>query len=148
MKRRSTADMECSIARSLDVLGDPWTMLIIRDALLGVGRFDDWVRRLGVPRATLSARLAHLCEHGVLRADGDGYRLTPKGRALQPVVITLMQWGDQWLRDDPPPTRFVDAATDAPIVPVLVDRATHRPLAELKLRAIGKIAAGTRRAGD
>jgi len=148
MKRRSTADMQCSIARSLDVLGDPWTMLIVRDALLGVGRFDDWVRRLGIPRATLSTRLAHLCEHGVLVADGDGYRLTPKGRALQPVVITLMQWGDEWQRDDPPPTRFVDAATDAPIDPVLVDRATSRPLAELKVRAVGPIAAGIRRTSD
>lgn len=148
MKRRSTADMQCSIARSLDVLGDPWTMLIVRDALLGVRRFDDWVRRLGVPRATLAARLAHLCEHDVLLADGDGYRLTPKGRALQPVIITLMQWGDQWQRDDPPPTRFVDAATAAPIVPVLVDRATNRPLAELEVRAVGPIAAGIRRTDD
>lgn len=148
MKRRSTADMACSIARSLDVLGDPWTMLIVRDALLGVSRFDDWVRRLGIPRATLSTRLAHLCEHGVLLADGDGYRLTPKGRALQPVVITLMQWGDQWQRDDPPPTRFVDIATDAPVDPVLVDRATSRPIAELKLRAVGPIAAGIRRTSD
>ncbi len=71
-----------------------------------------------------------------------------------------MQWGDRWQRDDPPPTRFVDSATappptrfvdsatDAPVDPVLVDRATHRPIAELKLRAVGKIAAGIRRTSD
>jgi DNA-binding HxlR family transcriptional regulator len=139
MKRRSTAQMDCSIAKALDVLGDPWTMLVVRDALLGVDRFDDWARRLGIPRATLSARLALLAEQGVLTHDDDRYRLTAKGRALQPVVITLMQWGDSWQRDDPPPTTFVDQATGTGVDPVLVDRRTRRPLDEMRVRAVGPI---------
>jgi len=139
MKRRSTAGMDCSIARALDVLGDSWTMLLVRDAMLGVGRFDDWIRRLGIPRATLSARLSRLVEHGVMSHALGGYRLTPKGRALLPVLVTLMQWGDAWQRDDPPPTHFVDESTGAAIEPVLVDRTTATPLAELRVRAVGPV---------
>jgi DNA-binding HxlR family transcriptional regulator len=144
MKRRSTADMPCSIAKALDVLGDPWTMLIVRDALLGVDRFDDWARRLCIPRATLSTRLGHLVEHGVLDRDDDRYALTAKGRALQPVVITLMQWGDEWQRDDPPPTTFVDDRTGKVVEPVLMDRRTRRPITDGRLRAVGPITDGIR----
>ena len=139
MKRRTTADMACSVAKASDVIGDPWTLLVLRDALLGVRRFDDWVRRLGIPRATLSARLAHLVQHGVLDRDDDQYVLTPKGRALQPVIIAVMQWGDRWQRDDDPPTTFVDDQTGRPIDPVLVDRRTATPIDQLRLRTVGDV---------
>ena len=66
MRRKPLDRMDCSIAKALDIVGDPWTMLILRDALLGVKRFETFSTRLGIPRATLSARLDHLCERGVL----------------------------------------------------------------------------------
>ena len=120
MRRKPLDRMDCSIAKALDIVGDPWTMLILRDALLGVKRFETFSTRLGIPRATLSARLDHLCERGVLeqrryqdRPERVEYVLTPKGRALRPVVVTLMQWGDQWVRDDDPPTTIVDTDTGA-----------------------------------
>jgi DNA-binding HxlR family transcriptional regulator len=147
--------MDCSIAKALDVVGDPWTMLILRDALLGVKRFEAFSTRLGIPRATLAARLDHLCERGVLeqrryqeRPDRVEYVLTAKGRALRPVVVTLMQWGDQWVRDDDPPTTIVDTATGALVDPVLVDRASGTPLDALRLRARGRVTNGLERATD
>jgi DNA-binding HxlR family transcriptional regulator len=141
--------MQCSIAKALDVVGDPWTMLILRDALLGVTRFEELFTRLGVPRATLTARLDHLCATGVLarrpyqdRPRRDEYVLTDKGRALRPVVVTLMQWGDEWVRHDDPPTHLIDEATGARIDPVLVDRTTGIPLDDVQVRAVGRIADG------
>jgi DNA-binding HxlR family transcriptional regulator len=152
VRRKPLDQMQCSIAKALDVVGDPWTMLILRDALLGVTRFDDFSSRLGIPRATLSARLDRLCESGVLdkvpyrdNPPRSEYVLTAKGRALQPVVLTLMRWGDEWQRDDQPPTRLIDAGTGRPIDPVLVDRETGRPLSELAVRAVGPVTEGITR---
>lgn len=149
MRRKQLDQMQCSIAKALDVVGDPWTMLILRDALLGVTRFEELFGRLGVPRATLAARLDHLCATGVLerrryqdRPPRDEYVPTDKGRALRPVVLTLMQWGDEWIRDDDPPIHLVDATTGARIDPVLVDRSTGTPLEDLHVRAIGVVADG------
>jgi len=142
--------MTCSIAKALDVVGDPWTMLILRDALLGVTRFEQFSERLGIPRATLTARLDHLCDTDVLerrryqdRPPRSEYVLTDKGRALRPVVLTLMQWGDQWVRDDSPPTSLVDADTGEFVELVLVDRSTGTPLDELDVRAVGPVTRGT-----
>jgi DNA-binding HxlR family transcriptional regulator len=149
MRRAATGHMACSIAKSLDVVGDPWTLLIVRDALLGVTRFETFSNRLGVPRTTLSARLDHLVERGVMerrryceRPPRDEYVLTEAGRALRPVVLTLMQWGDEWVRDDAPPTHLVDARDGRPIEPVLVDRSSGVPLDRLPVRAIGAVAEG------
>jgi DNA-binding HxlR family transcriptional regulator len=96
--------MNCSIAQALEVVGEWWTILILREAFLGVTRFDDFQRRLGIARNVLSVRLDSLVRHGVLdrrpyepargRVD---YVLTDKGRALWPVLVTLRQWGDEWL---------------------------------------------------
>lgn len=151
MRRKPLDGMACSIAKALDIVGDPWTMLIIRDALLGVTRFEELSSRLGIPRATLVARLQQLCERGVLerrryqeRPRREEYVLTVKGRALRPVVVTLMQWGDQWARTDRPPTRLVDATDGRAIEPVLVDRATGTPLSDLRVRAVGPVADGIR----
>lgn len=108
MKKVSFADMECSVARSLEVIGEWWTLLIVRDAFLGVTRFDDFARRLGIARNVLTARLDTLVEHGVMvrvpyeegpRARYD-YRLTDKGKALWPVITMLRQWGDEWMVDE------------------------------------------------
>jgi DNA-binding HxlR family transcriptional regulator len=149
MRRKQLDSMDCSIAKALDVVGDPWTMLILRDALLGVRRFELFSARLGIPRATLSARLDHLYERGVLvprvyqeRPERVEYVLTPKGRALRPVIVTLMQWGDQWVRDDEPPTTIVDTDTGAVIDPVLVDRGSGTPLDQIRLHARGQVTSG------
>ncbi|MGH9134806.1 MAG: winged helix-turn-helix transcriptional regulator [Ilumatobacteraceae bacterium] len=155
MRRKRLDGMDCSIAKALDVVGDPWTMLILRDALLGVRRFESFSTRLAIPRATLSARLDDLCERDVLerrsyaaRPGRVEYVLTEKGRALRPVVVTLMQWGDQWMRHDDPPTIIVDSDTGAVVDPVLVDRATGVPLDAMRVHAVGPVVDGVDRGRD
>jgi DNA-binding HxlR family transcriptional regulator len=97
----------CSVARTLEVVGERWTLLILRDAFLGVRRFDDFQRSLGVARNVLNTRLQRLVEAGLLerrpyqeRPARYEYRLTPMGRDLWPAVVALMQWGDRWLCAD------------------------------------------------
>jgi DNA-binding HxlR family transcriptional regulator len=103
MRRTSFAEMECSVARTLEVVGEWWTMLVIREAFSGVRRFDDFQGRLGIARNVLAARLQGLVDHGVLerrqyqdRPPRCEYRLTEKGRDLYPVLIAMLTWGDKW----------------------------------------------------
>ncbi len=104
MRKASFAAMPCSLAQALDVVGEWWTLLIVRDAFFGVTRFEDFARRLGIARNVLAARLDKLVDEGVLervpydeaRARFD-YHLTPKGRGLLPVLTALRQWGDEWV---------------------------------------------------
>lgn len=104
MRRASFAEIHCPIAQSLEIIGEWWTPMILRDAFLGVRRFDDFARRLGIARNVLADRLETLVEGGVLekRAYDEArgrydYVLTEKGRALWPVFVALRQWGDEWL---------------------------------------------------
>ena len=105
----------CSIAAALEIVGDRWTILILRDAFRGIRRFDELRRDLDIPRAVLSERLRRLVEHGVLvkrsyqeRPVRYEYRLTPMGLQLSPILVALMQWGDRWLPgEDGPPTLLV-----------------------------------------
>src|SRR5687768_10287803 len=104
MRRASFRDMNCSVAQSLEVLGEWWTLLIVRDAFLGVSRFEEFQQRLGIARNILATRLDTLVAAGIMerrvyeeargRAD---YVLTAKGRALWPVMTALRQWGDEWV---------------------------------------------------
>jgi DNA-binding HxlR family transcriptional regulator len=92
----------CPVGRASRVLGDRWVILILREAFLGVDRFDGFMERLGISRATLSARLGWMVDAGVLErvppaAKYARYRLTEAGRALAPVVDALRDWGDAWL---------------------------------------------------
>jgi DNA-binding HxlR family transcriptional regulator len=96
-------DMACSIARTLDVVGDGWTPLIVRDLYLGISRFDVLARNLGVSRKVLTERLNELLEHGVIervpyqeRPPRYDYHLTQKGRELVGVLLAMRQWGDRW----------------------------------------------------
>ena len=104
MRKASFADMHCSIAQSLEIVGEWWTMLILRDAFLGVRRFDTFVERLGISRNVLANRLDTLVAAGVLERrpydEARGrfdYVLSEKGLALWPVMTALRQWGDEWL---------------------------------------------------
>src|SRR5712692_2233716 len=106
MRRTSFSDMDCSVAQTLEVIGEWWTLLILRDSFQGVRRFDDFQRRLGVARNVLTQRLDRLVEQGILarrqyqdRPARYEYRLTAKGLDLYPVVIALMDWGDRWAMD-------------------------------------------------
>ena len=104
MRRVSFEEMNCSIARSLEVIGEWWTPLILRDAFFGITRFEEFQARLGIARNILAKRLDILVEHGVLerrcydevRSRHD-YVLTDKGKALWPVLVTIRQWGDEWV---------------------------------------------------
>ena len=106
-------EQECSVARALEVVGERWTMLIVRDALLGVRRFEDFQARLGVSRPVLSDRLAQLVDHGVLergryqrRPDRYEYTLTDRGQRLWPAVAALSQWAAAELLPDGAPRHF------------------------------------------
>jgi DNA-binding HxlR family transcriptional regulator len=108
---RTYERQHCSIARALELVGERWTILILRDAFLGIRRFDDFQRRLGVARNILQARLTRLVDDGVLerrryqeRPERFEYVLTDMGRDLWPVIVTLMQFGDEHLAPDGPPT--------------------------------------------
>lgn len=91
------AAQDCSLARALEVVGERWTMLIIRDAFYGVRRFSDFLVHLDIPRAVLSARLQSLVDTGVLAKDGHDYVLTGMGKELWPVVHTLARWAEDHL---------------------------------------------------
>jgi DNA-binding HxlR family transcriptional regulator len=110
MRWDSVKSMNCSIARTLSVVGERWTMLLLREAFLGRHRFDEFQQGTGIARNILSSRLRDLVRNGILdrvRSDGDNgrieYRLTKKGLDLYPVLIAMMRWGDVWLSDESGP---------------------------------------------
>ncbi|MEQ8834307.1 MAG: helix-turn-helix domain-containing protein [Miltoncostaeaceae bacterium] len=104
MLGRDYVGQNCSIARALEVVGERWTLLIVRDALRGFSRFDQFAARLNLAPSTLTTRLNRLVEEGVMerrpyqeRPRRNEYLLTERGRALLPVVLSLMDWGDRFL---------------------------------------------------
>ncbi|OAK66485.1 hypothetical protein A3K87_07385 [Variovorax paradoxus] len=106
----------CSVARALEVLGDRWTLLLVREILFGTRRFDDFATHLGIARTVLTERLNRLVEAGIvqqtpLKPGGRrfGYDLTQKGEDLVPALIAVMQWGDRWLQSpDTVPIRVTE----------------------------------------
>ena len=109
MLKRDYEGQNCSIARALEVVGERWTLLIIRDAFLGLRRFEQFQESLGIARNVLTDRLNRLVEEGILervryseRPERHEYRLTAKGRDLQIALAGLRQWGDQYLSEKPP----------------------------------------------
>ena len=118
MKWNEVGTQVCSLARSLSVVGDPWTLLFLREAFGGITKFEDFLSGTGASRAIATERLAGLVEHGVLERHAYReaprryeYRLTQMGRELLPVVLTLVKWGDEWLSDgDAPPARLTHTA--------------------------------------
>ena len=126
----------CSVARSLSVVGERWTMLIIRDAFLGTRRFDQFQHNLGITRHRLSERLGKLVDAGVLvkvpyndRPLRYEYRLTRKGLGLYPVLLTLARWGDEWMdRGEGAPMEYVHQKCGQITHPVLTCSECNEPL--------------------
>lgn len=106
------SELNCSLARTLEAVGDWWTLLIVRDAFLGVRRFGDFQRSIGIAKNILAARLERLTASGILDRSGPErrpvYQLTEKGRALLPAMVALMQWGDRWMSANKPPVIATD----------------------------------------
>ncbi len=119
--------MDCSVAQCLEVVGEWWSMLIIRDAFLGVTRFEDFHRRLGISRNILQQRLTKLVDEGVLvrrpyseHPPRDDYRLSAKGRDLWPVLTAMRQWGDTYAAPSGPPVVLVHSTCGQETTAVLV----------------------------
>jgi DNA-binding HxlR family transcriptional regulator len=130
MRRKSLSGAACPIARSLDVIGDWWSLLIVRDALRGMQRFSEFHKSLGVSKNILTRRLRTLVDQGILEmvpaSDGSAYqeyRLTEKGRGLFQVLVALGQWGQERL------------ATEGIHRMQLVDREHRQPVRKLEVRA-------------
>jgi DNA-binding HxlR family transcriptional regulator len=128
VKRTSLEGDECPIARALDVIGDWWSLLIIRDALFGVRRFSEFQKRLGLAKNILAVRLRALVDQGILKmapaSDGSAYQeyvLTPKGHGIFPILVALRQWSEEF-----------DARPEE-IATILVDKEKGRPVRKLEL---------------
>jgi DNA-binding HxlR family transcriptional regulator len=130
VKRTSFEKDDCPIARSLDAIGDWWSMLIIREALFGSRRFGEFQKGLGLAKNILTVRLRALVDHGILivapASDGSAYQeylLTPKGRGVFPILVALRQWSEAF--DDHPEQ----------IATILVDKEKGRPVRKLELHS-------------
>jgi DNA-binding HxlR family transcriptional regulator len=125
--RSDDHELTCSIARTLQLIGDRWTILILRDAFRGVRRFDGFAEDLGIARNLLADRLARLVEHGILekvpyneRPRRYEYRLTERGLDLSPALVAFMRWGDKHLVEDEPPVVLVHRSCGHPLDQVFV----------------------------
>ena len=126
MLKRDYEGQNCSIARTLELVGERWTLLIVRDAFLGMRRFDEFQASLGIARNVLADRLNRLVDAGVFervryseRPERFEYRLTPMGRDLNVAIAALRQWGDEYLAEKPP--RLLRRRSDGhPVVAALV----------------------------
>jgi DNA-binding HxlR family transcriptional regulator len=128
----------CSVKRTVDIIGERWTVLILREAILGMTRFEDFQQVLGCASNILSTRLSKLVEHQLLerfayREPGSRtryeYHLTAKGRELFPVLVALARWGDRWTADpDGPPVELLHSDCGAPITLNITCTAGHGPL--------------------
>jgi DNA-binding HxlR family transcriptional regulator len=137
MQRKSFGRMACPIARSLEHVGEWWSMLILRDALHGLTRFDEFQKSLGIAPNMLTRRLNALIEAGLLERHRysehpprDEYRLTARGRDFRPVLVALLAWGNRHFAPEGTSVQLVDAGTGRAVDPILVDRVTGRPIDE------------------
>jgi len=144
MKKKSFAEAECPIARALDVVGDWWSLQIVRDALRGVRRFTDFAQGLGVAKNILADRLKRLVGAGILQvvpaSDGSAYNeyvLTAKGRDLWVLLVALRQWSDRWI---PGANEYgqvlVDAQNGEPVAPLELHASDGRKLDLTDLRLV------------
>src|SRR2546422_3508594 len=151
MQRKSFGQMVCPIARSLERVGEWWSILILRDALHGLTRFDQFKRSLGIAPNILTRRLDALVEAGLLerrryseRPPRYEYVLTARGRDFRPVVVALFAWGNKHFAPEGASVLLVNTKTGDAVDPILVDRATGRPIKEPQYRFAPGPAAGER----
>jgi DNA-binding HxlR family transcriptional regulator len=137
MKRKSLRGMQCPVARSLERIGEWWSILIIRDAFHGLTRFDQFEQSLGIAPNMLTRRLAALVKAGVLqkrryndRPPRYEYVLTERGRDFQPVLLAMQAWGNRHFAPEGHSVMLVHARTGMPADPMLVDSRTGRPLTQ------------------
>jgi DNA-binding HxlR family transcriptional regulator len=149
MQRKSLGDLQCPIARSLERVGESWSILILRDdALHGLTRFDEFQQSLPIAPHMLARRLNALVDSGLLerrryceRPPRDEYLLTARGRDFRSVLLSLLAWGNKHFAPEGPSVLLADAKTGARADPVLVDRASDRVLSGLDYRLIAGPAA-------
>ena len=149
MKYKSWDHMNCSLAQTLGVIGDRWTLLILRDVFFGARRFGQFERSLGIAKNILAARLKDLVEEGILeKRDSDEgahaeYILTDAGRDLQPILLAMTHWGDRY-RPNPKGDRlvFVERETGEPIRRMTAVSQDGRPLSARQVKAIPGPGAG------
>ena len=137
MQRKSFGHMPCPIARSLERVGEWWSMLIMRDALHGMRRFDEFQRSLGIAPNMLTRRLNALVAAGLLerrryseRPPRHEYVPTARGRELRPVLLALLAWGNRHFAPEGASVELIDRTTGAVAEPILVDRLSGRPITE------------------
>jgi len=136
MQRKSFAEFECTIARAVEQIGDGWTLMILRNALLGARRFQDFEEQLGAPPTTLARRLHALTEQGFFsrrvyesHPRREEYELTRKGLEVLPILLSIATWGGRWACPGGAPLECVDAETGHAVDPILVDaKSGHRLL--------------------
>ena len=125
---------ECSVARTLEIVGEKWALLAVREVFLGNRHFDQMVRRTGAPRDTMAARLRSLVSAGILERRQYSehparyeYRLTGAGQELYPVILTLMRWGDEHLAGNDGPPMVIEHACGNRLLPKVVCEACGEP---------------------
>jgi len=151
MERKSFSRMQCPIARSLERVGEWWSILILRDAFQGLTRFDQFQKSLDIAPNMLARRLTSLVEAGLVerrryseRPPRDEYVLTARGRDFRPVLLSLMAWGNRHFAPEGESVVLADVATGALVDPILVDRATGEPITEARHRVVPGPAAHAR----
>ena len=155
MKKSEHSEKYCAVARTLGVLEDSWSFLIIRNAFLGAKRFNDFQQQLGLNRQLLSARLKKFVDSGVMKKVEDrddrrreAYLLTKKGRELYPIVVSMVHWGNTWaLGDDEPPVLHRHEPCGKLIEPVLVCSCCREELAAEDVTAIPSLTYSERAKG-
>jgi len=146
MRWNELSEEACPVARGLSVVGDRWTMLVLRDCFLGIRRFEQFQERLGITRHVLADRLRKLEASGVLRRERYSekparyeYRLTDRGKDLYPVLLSLIGWANRHVPSGgPPPFDLVSRETGRKVKPVLVDAKTGEPMNHRTVRALAK----------
>jgi DNA-binding HxlR family transcriptional regulator len=143
MRRTRFDDAPCPIARTVDLIGDWWTPIVMREAFLGRRRFDEFQQALSLSRSVLAQRLARLVEEGLLekrlyeeRPPRHEYVLTEKGLAFYPVLAAMFRWGSDWLWEEgsEPPFELYDEQSGLPVRPQLVDENTGEPIDVRRIR--------------
>jgi DNA-binding HxlR family transcriptional regulator len=151
MQHKDFNDMQCPVARSLERVGEWWSILILRDAFNGLTRFDEFEKSLGIAPTTLTRRLNELVDAGLLgrhryseRPPRDEYVLTTRGVDFRPVVWAMIEWGNKHFSPEGPSVVIIDAKTGAPAQPMFIDALSGRPLKPPEFKVAAGPAANAR----